>query len=135
MTTPSIADGSTGFFDANDSARARIMQLTTMSGINSPSVRSSSGRNACIKSCTAVTKPEIITIYEAMRICCGMIFRSSEMKTFEQASTAVTASPMPTAFAIDVVTARVEHIPSICASTGFLSSSPSASCRLKSLML
>jgi len=36
---PSIAEGSGGFFEANASARARMMQLTTISGMNSPSDR------------------------------------------------------------------------------------------------
>jgi hypothetical protein len=37
MPMPSMAEASTPFFEANASARARMMQLTTMSGINRPS--------------------------------------------------------------------------------------------------
>ena len=67
-----------------------------------------------------------MTMYDAMRISDGMNFLSREMNTFEQISTTVTASPIPRAFVTDVVTARVEHIPSIWTRTGFLFMMPSA---------
>jgi hypothetical protein len=81
-------------------------------GINNPRDLSRLGRKAFIRSSTAVTKPEITTIYEAIRICLGIIFRISDIKRLEQVSTTHTAAPMPMALVTDVVVARVGHIPS-----------------------
>ena len=74
-----MTDGMGLFFDAKASALARMMQFTTISGMKSPSAASIAGKNALIRSSTAVTKPEIITIYDAMRICFGMIFLTREI--------------------------------------------------------
>ena len=41
---PSMIESQSPFFDANASARPRMMQLTTMSGMNMPSDFESSGR-------------------------------------------------------------------------------------------
>ena len=57
MPSPSTAEGSTRFLEAKASARARMMQLTTMSGIKTPSDLESSGKKACSSKSTAVTKP------------------------------------------------------------------------------
>ena len=43
MPRPSMAESSTLFFEANISARPRMMQFTTISGRNTPSALSSAG--------------------------------------------------------------------------------------------
>ena len=44
------------------SARPRMIQLTTISGINTPKLDARSGKNACSSRSTMVTKPAMITI-------------------------------------------------------------------------
>ena len=52
------------------------------------------------------------TIYAAILTLCGMNFRRSEMKRFENIKTSVAERPIPSPFAMLVVTASVGHIPS-----------------------
>ena len=111
IASPSTTEARGGFFEANASARARMMQLTTISGIKSPRDADIAGKNALRRSSTAVTKPEMTTMNAAIRTCGGIIFLRSDMKRFENVSTAMTATPMPRAFTTEVVTARVGHIP------------------------
>ena len=73
----------------------------------------------------AVTKPEMITMYAAMRTCLGMNLRRREMSRFESTNTAAAESPMPTPFFMDVVVASVGHVPSNCTKIGFWSNNPS----------
>ena len=122
-----------GFFDAKDSARAKMMQLTTISGINMPSACDKSGRNALSSMSIIVTKDAMMMMYAGMRTLSGMTLRSRLMNRFEKISTAVTARPMPMPLKRLVVMARVEHIPSSCTRTGFLVSRPSLNCFLKSM--
>ena len=58
---PSRAAGSTLFLEAKDSARARMMQLTTIRGMNTPRLSAMSGRNAWSSRSTMVTKPAMTT--------------------------------------------------------------------------
>ena len=65
-----------------------------------------------------------------------MMFRSREIKRFENASTAVVASPIPRALVTDVVVASVGHMPSTNTNVGLLSIIPLFICvsrRLKPL--
>ena len=63
-----------------------------------------------------------------MRICWGTAFRMREIMTLERVNMTITDSPMPTPLATEVVTARVEHIPNSCTSTGFWVRIPSFNC-------
>ena len=54
-----------------------------------------------------------------MRISFGITFRSSEMITFEQMSTAIEDRPMPKAFEAVVVTASTGHMPMTSTKIGF----------------
>jgi hypothetical protein len=51
------------------------------------------------------------TTYDAMRIFAGMNFLRREITTFEQISTAMTDTPMPTPFLREVVVASDGHVP------------------------
>lgn len=55
-------EASGGFLEAKDSARAKMMQLTTISGMKSPRLCDSEGRNASRSSCTMVTNVAMTTI-------------------------------------------------------------------------
>ena len=97
--------------DAYASARPRMMQLTTISGMNRPSDADSEGMYACSSRSIMVTKPAMTVMYAAMRTLLGIIFRSAEMTMLEQISTAVAARPMPMPFSTEVEVARVGHMP------------------------
>ena len=62
MPRPSTTEGSGLFLEAKDSARAKMMQLTTISGMNRPSDAERSGRKASSSSCTMVTKVAMTTM-------------------------------------------------------------------------
>ena len=55
-----------------------------------------------------------------IRMLLGIVFRISEMMTFENASTAVTEIPITNAGSSFAVTARAEQIPRIWTITGLL---------------
>ena len=59
---PSTAADTGLFLLAKDSARARMMQLTTIRGINTPRLSAMSGKNAWSSRSTMVTKPAITTM-------------------------------------------------------------------------
>ena len=119
MPRPSAMLSTGGFLDAKDSARAKMMQLTTISGINMPSACDKSGRNALSSMSIIVTKDAMMMMYAGMRTLSWMMLRSRLMNRFEKISTAVTARPMPMPFMPDVVMASVGHIPSISTNVGF----------------
>ena len=50
MPRPSTAESSTGFLLAKASARARMMQFTTIRGMKMPRLSYREGRKACISS-------------------------------------------------------------------------------------
>ena len=116
---PSKADSTGPFFAAYASARPRIIQFTTISGIKIPSDSYRLGIYACRSSCTIVTREATITIYAGIRTRSGIIFRNAEINKLEKTRTAVVDSPMPTPLMAVVVTARVGHIPSIRTKVGF----------------
>jgi len=61
MPIPSIKEWKGLFLEAKDSARASIIQFTTISGINKPSASYRAGVKACISISTIVTKDAITT--------------------------------------------------------------------------
>ena len=95
MPSPSMMLGSGGFLNAKDSARAKMMQLTTIREMKTPSVSYRSGTKACMTISTIVTKVAMMMINEGMRIFSGIRFRRSEMTRLEKTSTKVVARPMP----------------------------------------
>ena len=119
MPSPSNTDASTPFLLANASARARMMQFTTISGMKMPRLSYKSGRYACIRSCTIVTNVQMITMNAGMRTWSGMNLRSIEIAALEPISTNVAAAPMPRPFSAQVVTASVGHVPSTSRKVGF----------------
>ena len=124
IPTPSSADANTPFFDAKASALARMIQLTTINGINIPSDLFSSGANPFIKNSITVTKPAITTMNMGIRTSSGTILRRSEITAFEAINTKVAAIPIPRPLATLVVTARVGHSPMHCTNVGFSASIP-----------
>jgi hypothetical protein len=113
-----------GFLEAKASARPRIMQLTTIRGINTPSCREMEKKYAFITSSTITTNVAITTIYEAILTFLGMRFLIEEMMTLEKKRTKVTQSPMPIPFSTAVVMARVGHKPSTSLKGGRTSQKP-----------
>ena len=108
---PSSALGSGEFLAAKLSARARIMQLTTISGTNIPSDWESAGKYA-FKSISIIdTNVAIITMYAAILILFGITFLTSEITKFEHIRTNVAERPIPIELLTEVVTAKVGHIP------------------------
>ena len=65
-----------------------------------------------------MTRAATTTSCTMMRMLVGMVLRISEMITLEKASTAITDMPMTRAGSSFAVTARQEHIPSTCTTTG-----------------
>ena len=57
---------------AKDSARAKMMQFTTIRGMYMPSALDRSGRNAFSSRSTMVTKEAITTMKDGMRTFSGM---------------------------------------------------------------
>ena len=70
---PSNMDGMTGFLEAKDSARPRMIQFTTISGIYSPSAAYRLGMNPSSSSSTMVTKEATITMNAGIRTRFGII--------------------------------------------------------------
>ena len=66
-----------------------------------------------------VTKVAITTMNAGIRTLSGIKFFNSEITTFEHTSTKVVASPMDIPLIAEVVVAKVGHIPSTNAKTGF----------------
>ena len=111
IPTPSKAEANTPFFDAKASARARMIQLTTINGINIPSDLLSSGANPFIKNSITVTKPAITTMKIGILTSSGTILRRSEITAFDAINTNVAAIPIPKPLATLVVTANVGQRP------------------------
>lgn len=62
IPNPSREESKTEFFDAKDSALARTIQLTTISGINKPRLAYKAGTYAFISISSIVTKEAITTM-------------------------------------------------------------------------
>ena len=107
------------FLEAKASARPRMMQLTTIRGMNTPRFSARAGTKAWSSRSTMVTKVAMTTMKQAMRILLGMILRSREMTTLAQMRMMVTDRPMPMPLKRVVVMASTEHMPRSCTSTGF----------------
>ena len=107
------------FLDAYASARPKIIQFTTISGMYTPKDLFKDGMYACNNNWINVTKDATITMNAGIRTLSGITLRSSEINTLDNTSTAVVVSPMPNPLMADVVTARVGHIPNIITNVGF----------------
>ena len=119
MPMPSKSDATGVFLAAKASARPRMMQFTTMRGMNRPSALSMSGRKALMTICRMVTKAAMTTMNTGMRTLSGVRLFSSEMTKLVQMSTTMVARPIDRPFRADVVVARVGHMPSIRTKVGF----------------
>ena len=124
-----------GFFWQNASARPMMMQLTTISGMNTPSASLSAGMNAWSSRSTIVTKPAMTTTNIARRISSGIILRIAEITTLQQVRMMRTDRPMPTPLNSEVVIAMVAHMPICCTRTGLLVTRPSLNCFLMFIRL
>ena len=122
------------FLEAKPSARPRMMQFTTIRGMNTPRELDRAGTKAFSSRSTQVTKPAMTTMKQAIRTSLGMILRSSAMKMLERVRMIRTDTPMPRPLKNDVVMAMVEHIPSSCTSTGFWVIRPSLNCLPKFIL-
>ena len=107
------------FLEAYASARPRMIQLTTISGIYSPRLLLSDGRYACSRNCIIVTNEAMITINDGILTLSGMTFLSAEIMKLLSTRIHVVVSPIPAPLMADDVTASVGHIPSICTKVGF----------------
>ena len=102
-----------------------MMQLTTISGMKTPSDFESAGMKACRSRSTIVTNPAITTTNMASLISFGMIFLSAEITTLQHVRIIRTESPIPIPLNSVVVMAIVAHIPICCTRTGLLVIKPS----------
>ncbi len=109
----------TPFFEANASARPRIIQFTVISERNSPKLSYRAGIYPFKINSISVTKLAITTIKQGSLTALGITFFSRDITALEQISTKVVARPMPMPFEAIVVTASVGHIPSRVTSVGF----------------
>lgn len=107
------------FLQAKASARPRIIQFTTISGMYKPSVAYIAGTNACIIICRIVTKDAITTTKTGMRTISGVRFFIRDITRFEHINTNIVANPIDRPFIADVVVASVGHIPRRRTNVGF----------------
>ncbi len=119
MPTPSIMLSKAPCLQAKASARPKITQFTTMSGIYSPSEAFTAGRYAAKHICSTVTNEAITTTNTGMRTMSGVRFLMSDMATLEQISTNIVASPIDKPLMADVVVANVGHMPNNKTNVGF----------------
>ena len=119
MPSPSSAESSILFFEANISARPRMMQFTTISGRYTPRELFRAGRNALTNIIKTVTKVAMIVMYAGSRTFPGITFRSADTATPEQISTKVALRPMPSPLTASVVTASVGQVPKTSRREGF----------------
>ena len=124
IPSPSKRAGTAPCLLAYDSARPKMIQLTTISGIYTPSASLRAGRYACIKRSTSVTNEAMTTINDGILTVSGMTFLSNDITRLERARTKVVARPIDRPLMADVVTASVGHIPSTRTVVGFSTTIP-----------
>lgn len=107
------------FLQAKASARPKIIQLTTISGIYIPSDLSSSGVYALMSICKIDTKAAITTTKTGILTLSGVTSLIQDMAKLEQISTNIVASPMDNPLIALVVVASVGHIPRRSTNVGF----------------
>ena len=83
-----------------------------------------SGTNASITSSRDVTSPASMRTKIAILISGLRVFLTADISVLLTVRTAVVASPMPSAFTAEFVTARVGQSPSICTSVVLLFQRP-----------
>ncbi len=125
---PSIIDAIGEFFCAKASARPKIIQFTTIRGINTPKALYKSGVNAFITKSTIVTNEAITMINAAIRTLFGIKFFKSEIKRFEKTNTKVVAAPIPIPLKAEVVTAKAGQVPKTNTKDGFSLKIPFIKC-------
>ena len=86
--------------------------MTTIRGINMPSLRKSGYVYACMRSSTTVTNVAMIITKHAILTLDGITFRNEETSILEQTKTKAVASPIPIPFSTVVVTASTGQRPS-----------------------
>jgi hypothetical protein len=119
MPIPSKMESQTGFRFAKDSARAMIMQFTTINGMNKPNDSSNAGKKAFKINSIMVTNPAMTVMYAGIRTLSGMILLNNDMIILDPTKQNVVAKPIPKPFSADVVTANVGHIPNTIRNMGF----------------
>ena len=134
MPSPSSAESNTPFLLAKASARPRIIQFTTISGMKTPSAESRLGAYALISIWMIFTSVAMITIYTGIRISDGVILRIREMITLDMINTTITATPIPMALFSVVVMARVEQSPRYRENTGFSRMNPAVKFSLRFIL-
>ncbi len=119
MPMPSNNESDTLCLEAKASARPKIIQLTTINGMNIPSDESNAGKYALITNCKIETKAAITTINTGIRTLSGTRFLIADIAILEHIKTNIVQSPIAIPFDADVVVASVGHIPSNKAKVGF----------------
>ena len=105
MDIPSIKLAPTLLREANISARATIVQLVTIKGINIPHDLPSDRNQASTIISMQVTKLAMMNTYIGIRMSARMNRRVADTKTFEKVKTSKVARPSPKPFTNVVVTA------------------------------
>lgn len=115
------------FLHAKASARPRIMQLTTMSGMYIPNAAFIEGRYAARSICNMVTNVAMTTMKTGILTLSGVRFFISDMTKLEHISTNIVANPIEIPLMADVVVAKVGHMPSRRTNVGFSFNMPLSS--------
>ena len=115
----SIIEESKLFFDANASALPKIIQLTTINGMNIPNCSYKKGTNASKIISTIVTNDAIMMIKAGILTFAGITPFTKDTTTFDMSSTKAVAIPIPKQLNADEVTPRVGHIPKSITNVGF----------------
>jgi len=124
VNKPSAAESRTGFLEAKLSALPKIIQLTTISGRNTPSDEYKSGTNLYNTILTTVTNVAIIRINAGILTSLGITFLRAEIIAFEQIKMNVTARPIPNELNTEDDMASVGQVPSTNLNVGLLTRMP-----------
>ena len=95
MPIPSTIEARGVFFEAKDSALPRIIQLTTIRGINIPRLSYSAGTYASIIIPVIVTKVAATTMNAGILTCFGAKSFIRDITRLEHINTKAVASPCP----------------------------------------
>ena len=119
MPRPSANESDIPCWNAKASARAKIMQLTTMSGMKMPSTSWRPGTNAAMIKSTVVTNVAMTTTKMGILIFSGVTFLRADIMIFEPTRTNVAARPIPIPLKTARLVAKVGHIPRSIRNVGF----------------
>src|SRR5688572_29574815 len=123
------ATNTTGRRLATFSACASKPQLTTINGMNRPSVSCRSYSTACVSMSSVLTSAVTSSRYSGIRTARTSTARNSDISGFATTSTIVVNTPSASPFTNDVLTASSGHKPTSCANATLLRHTPAVASR------